>query len=40
MIFMVVDLPDPEAPMTATNSPPDTTRSTPFKAWNAVAPDP
>src|SRR5262249_44234801 len=39
-MFIVVDLPEPEGPITATKSPASMSRSTPFSAWNAVAPSP
>src|SRR5437764_4682466 len=39
-MFIVVDLPDPDAPMIATKSPEATSRSTPFSAWNAALPSP
>src|SRR2546421_8420203 len=39
-MFIVVDLPDPDAPMIATKSPDATSRSTPFSAWNAALPSP
>jgi hypothetical protein len=39
-MFIVVDLPDPDGPITATKSPDWMSRSTPFSAWNAVAPSP
>ena len=39
-MFIVVDLPEPEGPMTATKSPRSMVRSTPFSAWNAAAPWP
>ena len=39
-MFMVVDLPEPDGPMTATKSPRSIVRSTPFSAWNAAAPWP
>ena len=37
---MVVDLPEPDGPITATKSPRAMSRSMPFSAWNAVAPWP
>ena len=39
-MFIVVDLPEPDGPMTATKSPRAIARSTPFSAWNAAAPVP
>src|SRR4051812_39622513 len=39
-MFIVVDLPEPDAPMIATNSPASTSRSMPFSAWNAAGPSP
>ena len=39
-MFIVVDLPDPDAPMIATKSPAAMSRSMPFSAWNAAAPSP
>ena len=39
-MFIVVDLPEPDGPITATKSPAAMSRSTPFSAWNAVAPSP
>src|SRR5947209_4620463 len=39
-MFMVVDLPDPDAPMIATKSPGATSRSTPLSAWKAALPSP
>ena len=37
---MVVDLPEPDGPITATNAPCSTCISTPFSAWKAAGPDP
>src|SRR3954465_3486858 len=39
-MFIVVDLPEPDAPMIATKSPAATSRSTPLSAWNAAGPSP
>src|SRR3954462_6387987 len=39
-MFIVVDLPEPDAPMIATKSPAATSRSMPFSAWNAAGPSP
>jgi hypothetical protein len=39
-MFIVVDLPEPDAPMIATKSPRSIVRSTPFSAWNAAMPWP
>ena len=39
-MFIVVDLPEPDGPITATKSPRAIARSTPFSAWNAAAPVP
>jgi hypothetical protein len=39
-MFIAVDLPEPDGPITATKSPVSTSRSTPFSAWKAVAPLP
>ena len=39
-MFIIVDLPEPDAPITATNSPGMTSRSMPLSAWNAVSPVP
>ena len=39
-MFIVVDLPEPDGPMTATKSPRATSRSTPFSAWKRPAPSP
>ena len=39
-MFIVVDLPDPDAPMIATKSPGPISRSTPFSAWKAAGPWP
>ncbi len=36
--FMKVDLPEPEGPMIATNSPGSTFTSTPCNAWTTVSP--
>jgi hypothetical protein len=40
MMFIAVDLPDPEGPMIATNSPAVNVRSTPSSAWTAASPVP
>src|SRR5262245_14297811 len=39
-MFIIVDLPEPEGPITATKSPAAIVRSTPRKAWNAPSPEP
>src|SRR3546814_6570189 len=39
-MFISVDLPEPEGPITATKSPVSMSRSTPFSARKAVSPDP
>ena len=36
-MFMIVDLPEPDGPMIATNSPSSTDRSMPRSAWNEAA---
>ena len=38
MMFIAVDLPDPEEPTMATNSPWSMARLTPSKAWTASSP--
>jgi hypothetical protein len=40
MMFIAVDLPEPDGPMTATKSPSLTSRSMPLSAWKAMAPVP
>ena len=40
MMFMAVDLPEPEGPMMATNSPRAMERSTPASAWTLASPWP
>ena len=37
-MFIIVDLPEPDAPMIAMNSPRGIDRLTPFSAWNAAVP--
>src|SRR3546814_13305900 len=39
-MFISVDLPEPEGPITATKSPVSMSRLTPFSARKAVSPDP
>jgi hypothetical protein len=39
-MFIVVDLPDPEGPITATKSPEAIRRSMPLNAWTAPEPWP
>ena len=38
MMFMAVDLPEPDWPTMATNSPWSTVRETPSRAWTASSP--
>ncbi len=40
MMFIAVDLPEPEGPMMATNSPASMLRSTPCSARTAASPAP
>src|SRR5512137_2402787 len=39
-MFIIVDLPDPDGPMTATKSPAATSKSTPRRAWKLATPVP
>src|SRR5205085_8993459 len=39
-MFIVVDFPDPDGPITATKSPASIVISTPLSAWKAAAPSP
>ncbi len=38
MMFISVDFPEPERPVTVTNSPSATSRETPFSAWMRLWP--
>ena len=39
-MFIAVDLPEPDCPIIATNSPLSMARSTPASAWTAACPAP
>ena len=39
-MFIIVDLPEPDGPMTATKSPAATSKSTPRSAWKLASPVP